>query len=386
MKLKVLFLVILIQCSKIMSSCTVGTLTEVSGSPFSTGANPQWVAFSPVPSGNLFAAVTNGTSANMSVYSVNTSTGFFTQVAGSPFALAAQPEGLAFSPSVSGNIFLAAVTQDTNPGHVYVFSVNQSTGVLTGVTGSPFTAGNTPFGIAFSPLVGANLFAAVSNNGGTVSIFSVNTSTGQFTLNSTFSTGLINPEYIAFSPLVSGSLFAAVTFAGSAEIVIYSVNTSTGAFTQVSTASVAGPVGVSFSQNSGGNLFVATANNSGNTLNVFLVNTSTGALTAVPGSPFAQAGSPFSVVYSPLVGSRFFAAATSETSGSITGYTVNVASGAFSSANTHTYVPSGIALGAAFSPVVGASQNLFVAAVDGSDTNVHVYSLCNGALPICSCH
>jgi 6-phosphogluconolactonase len=67
-------------------------LTAISGSPFTTGSEPRSLAID--PSGSyLFIADYNA--ANVSVFSINSSTGALTAVAGSPFTVGTNPEGLA---------------------------------------------------------------------------------------------------------------------------------------------------------------------------------------------------------------------------------------------------------------------------------------------------
>ena len=58
--------------------------------------------------------------------------------------------------------------------------MNQSTGALTQIVGSPFATGVQPNGIAYSPVVEGNLFSAVANYGSdTVSSYQVNLQSGE---------------------------------------------------------------------------------------------------------------------------------------------------------------------------------------------------------------
>ena len=114
----------------------------------------------------------NNTANTTSVYSVNQSTGVFTPVTGSPFPAGNQPNEIAFSPVVSGDLFAAAVNFVTN--NVTVYQVDPATGIFTEVSGSPFATGAAPDGIAFSPLVAGGLFAATGNySGNNASVFQV---------------------------------------------------------------------------------------------------------------------------------------------------------------------------------------------------------------------
>ena len=121
---------------------TTGAFIPVAGSPFATGAAPSSVEFSSIVSGNLFAAIPNNADNTVSVYEVNQITGAFTPVAGSPFPTGAIPNFASFSPLVSGNLFAAVANFNGNT--VSVYEVNQTTGVFTPVPGSPFPTGTTP--------------------------------------------------------------------------------------------------------------------------------------------------------------------------------------------------------------------------------------------------
>ena len=66
-----------------------GGLTQVAGSPFSSGTQPQRVKIDPA---GKFVFVPNAGSDNISVYQLNAGTGFLTPVAGSPFATGPGPQ------------------------------------------------------------------------------------------------------------------------------------------------------------------------------------------------------------------------------------------------------------------------------------------------------
>lgn len=288
------------------TNMTTGAWTPVTGSPFSTDTGPYGCAFSPLINGNLFAATSNFGSTTVSVYKVNTSTGVFTQVSGSPFSTGGSPLGVAFSPVVEGNLFAAAANYAAKT--VAIFSVNTVTGVFTPVSGSPYATDYFPNTVAFSPLIGGNLFVATSN-GNTVSsstlsitVYQVNTTTGVLTpvTGSPFTAGLW-PHGIAFTPNLNGTVFAAVANNASNTVSVYQVNTA-GAFVQVSGSPFATgsqPYNVSFSPVVGGNLYAAIPNNNATTASVYQVNTTTGAFTSL--GTIAVGLGPADSAFSPLL-------------------------------------------------------------------------------------
>ncbi len=306
---------------------TTGALSAVSGSPFITGTTPRQATYSPLVSGNLFAAVTNTASGSVSIYTVNNSSGVFTQVPSSPFLIGGAPFAISYSPLVPGGLF-AAIT-DTSTNTVSVYQVNTTTGAFTAITGSPFSTGSIPYSLAFSPLVAGNLFAAITNlNDNTVSVYRVNTTTGAFTAvtGSPFSTGP-SPYSIAFSPIVSGNLFAAVANGGADSISVYQVNVSTGFFTPLVTSPIVLGIptySVAYSPLVAGNLFAAVPNYSNDTITVYTVNTTTGAFTPVTGSPFPDSNVPYSIAFSPILPGGLFAVVGNVGNDTLSLFQVNV--------------------------------------------------------------
>ncbi len=117
-----------------------GSLTLLPGSPFSTGGRGNGGSFFSTPrivasSIGGFLYVANGASNNVSVFSINPSSGSLTPVSGSPFATATTGGGdlaLAVTPD---NKFLFAGDSLTDEITVFSIAVN---GALSIVTGSPY--------------------------------------------------------------------------------------------------------------------------------------------------------------------------------------------------------------------------------------------------------
>jgi len=124
---------------------TTGSLTTVLGSPFVTGNGPLQMTLVSVtlgPRGFLYTAnVRDGT---ISAFTADDNTGVLTQISGSPYTAGTSVGGLAVTPiGVSnGNLFLYAA--DPQAKAVRAYTIDGNTGALSLVPGSPFPAGNAP--------------------------------------------------------------------------------------------------------------------------------------------------------------------------------------------------------------------------------------------------
>ena len=110
-----------------------GALVPVPGSPFAAGRGPaSLLAY------NTFLYALNGLDHTISAYSVDQSTGILTEIGGSPF-----PAGTAFGGLINGNggVFYAP---DSQANSILAFSVNASTGSLAPLSGSPFLISAEP--------------------------------------------------------------------------------------------------------------------------------------------------------------------------------------------------------------------------------------------------
>lgn len=120
-----------------------GTLTPVSGSPFSTSA-PS--APFPAQSGNVMAVdQTNkylyvSTNGGIVGFNINQTTGQLTAVPGSPFSTnVSGPWTIVITPNNSFLYMVQGQTQASSAGNVYGFSIDQPSGALTQLSGSPFS-------------------------------------------------------------------------------------------------------------------------------------------------------------------------------------------------------------------------------------------------------
>jgi 6-phosphogluconolactonase (cycloisomerase 2 family) len=118
-----------------------GTIAPIAGSPFaaSTTSSPgytQAATLMAVDQTNKFLYVS--TSKGIYAYTIDQSTGALTLIPGSPFAVTVTGSWtIAITPT---NSYLYQLQASSNTS-IYAYSVNQTSGVLTPVSGSPFSAG-----------------------------------------------------------------------------------------------------------------------------------------------------------------------------------------------------------------------------------------------------
>jgi 6-phosphogluconolactonase len=168
-----------------------GILTPIAGSPFSFASlvspNPQFLVVSP-SAGLLY--VSNGVSGTVSAFTIGTS-GTLTEVAGSPFTAGANIAGLLIDPK--GQFLYAA---DSGNNKIAAFSI-AANGVLTPITGSPFATDLGPVALA-EDSTGAFVFCA-NQGGASMTVFKV--ASGALTQVgppvSLVSSGTPSPDFIA---------------------------------------------------------------------------------------------------------------------------------------------------------------------------------------------
>ncbi|HXZ31683.1 MAG TPA: beta-propeller fold lactonase family protein [Terriglobales bacterium] len=281
-----------------------GTLSATNNSA-STGTQPTGMAIDPA---GKFLFVANQGSSNVSVYSIDGTT--LTEVPGSPFTTIPPGSTTATLPtavavSASGN-FLYVANNFTNS--VSAFQIGSS-GALTSLGASPYTAGLAPSGLGIIPSGG---FLYVANSGSNnVSAYAIcdkvvtscvnpNSPDGTLTpvAGSPFSAG-IGPVAIATDPNFN---FLYVLDKQSSQISEYSYSPGSGVLSVLSSPAVStGLTPFSFvviagatGSSAGTTLtnpvdYVFVANNGASTVSAFSLNTTTGILTPV-GQPTTIAG------------------------------------------------------------------------------------------------
>jgi len=269
-----------------------GVLTEVFDSPFSVSPwlQPQQATVVTVNFTKQFVYLSNAQSGNVSGFSLNTNSGFLTQVPGSPFTVGLTPRPVV-ADSAGNFVYVSNSQGDT----VSAFRVDQTNGALiANVPNAPFTAHNGPQPVTLHP---SKPFAYVANSGsGDISAYLITALTGELTVitnpgppvTNFFGAGSI-PQQVTIDP--SGK-FALVANAGSDNVSVYAINQINGRLAEV--------IGSPFP--SGGfpqrvtvdptGKFVFVPNAGTHTVSVYQLNSTTGVLTPVAGSPFAAGTAP----------------------------------------------------------------------------------------------
>jgi 6-phosphogluconolactonase len=151
-----------------------GALMPLGKPSTATGIAPNGVAID--PSGR-FLYVANLLSNNVSGYTI-AENGVLKPVPGSPFAAGSGPGWITVDPT-GRFVYVAncaALCSGSGAGSVSGFAINKTTGSLTPVPGSPFTADTIPYAVTVDP---TGQFAYVANFfSGTVSIFKIDQCSG----------------------------------------------------------------------------------------------------------------------------------------------------------------------------------------------------------------
>jgi 6-phosphogluconolactonase len=273
-----------------------GVLTPVAGSPFATGGSgfgsaaffaANRLTVSVVGS---FLFVANELSNNISVFSIDPATGILTLVTGSPFSTGGTADsGISLGVSPDNRFLFAATASGLGSDDIAVFTI-AANGVLTPIPGSPFPAGGEPDGIKVSP---DGRFLSVA--------FPFSDAVGMFSIghDGTLTAVPGSPFSASATGEVTGldiNCATTLLFGGEASefgtnIDVFSIAPN-GALTPVpgspfDNPSVGGNSNVVVLSPSERHLFVS--NQDSNTITVFNV-ASDGSLSLVPGAPFANPG------------------------------------------------------------------------------------------------
>lgn len=189
-----------------------GGLVEVPGSPFASGGiNTSAAAVT--PAGDRLLVANRGTGSNngadpgsIAVYDIDSATGALTAVAGSPFAVFGleDPSRLAIAPDGGRAFVTGDALGATFDSRTAVLDIAPATGTLTAVGGSPFASGSKQaVPVVVSP-DGVHVFVGNVHLslGNTISVLAVNQATGALTpvAGSPFATAGTVPLGLSLAP------------------------------------------------------------------------------------------------------------------------------------------------------------------------------------------
>jgi 6-phosphogluconolactonase len=275
-----------------------GTLA-LTGTPTpANGSSPNAAVID--PSGK-YLLVTNNLSNNVSVFSIDAGTGALSLV-GSPVPANANPAEILIVPS-------GKFVYVTNPGIGMVTAFTFSNGVLTTVPGSPFLSvqGGGAFGLAVD---GSERFLYVANPSasnpppfrsttGNISGFNIDPSTGALTpiLGSPFTaTNGSGPSAVTVDP--TGKFVYATTPGSSFSVWCFTITSASGQLVAVTNSPFSLTAGGLFAlfDPSGNRLYIGSQDANG--IAGYTYDSSTGTPTAVAGSPFSTLAAPGKMVLS----------------------------------------------------------------------------------------
>jgi len=162
---------------------TTGVLTLVAGSPFTATGFSSGDVMAVDASGRFLYAGQGSPSSGVMGFSINQTTGALTPIPGAPFNLSiAQVRTTPVGEFLMGTAEIQDSGISATDTHVYVYAINSSTGVPSAVSGSPFTTTGAPYDVTISPNGKfAYLPEAASGAPAAMEGFSINQTTGALT-------------------------------------------------------------------------------------------------------------------------------------------------------------------------------------------------------------
>jgi 6-phosphogluconolactonase len=235
------------------------------------------------PSGR-FLFVSDWDNDSVYVYSINQTSGALTAVSGSPFSngftsFTNDSNGIAVDPT---GRFAYVVEYDTD---VAGFSINRFTGALTTLSGSPWAAGTNPASVAVDA-TGKYLFIAEAS-GNQLLRFPIS-ATGTLGASTSIAVGTL-PKFVAIDP-ASRFVYASNYTPGT--VSAFSLNAYTGAVSAVSGSPFSsGTNAQSLAVDPSGG-FLLVGNAGANNVAQFGITQGTGVIAAISGSPYTVGTTP----------------------------------------------------------------------------------------------
>lgn len=195
-----------------------------------------------------------------------------------------------------------AYTADNAGGKIYAYTIDQTSGALTPVSGSPYADGTAPAAVSLAPN-GKFAFSA-SDNGTKINAFTIDQTTGALTAvaGSPFSTGFTIGSAFPDIAVDSQSAHLYLASAGDAQVAGFAIDATTGALTALAGSPYAAGTnagGIPAFSPDGKYLYVVDQNTSAGAVSGYSIDPTSGVLTALAGSPFAAGSNPYWIAFTP---------------------------------------------------------------------------------------
>jgi 6-phosphogluconolactonase len=264
-----------------------------------------------------FLLVTDSTGSQIKVFSINQTTGGLTSVAGSPFSIGGAGSG-SLSMDPSGKYLYAPYQAG-----IAAFGINSSTGALTPLVGSPFSDGSSPF--AGTVDRSGKFFYTTGSTAQTgLSVYALHSASGALTpvAGSPFVTPLGNPPYNLLVSPAAETIYA--TLPSNNAVLGFNINLTSGAPTAVTGSPFPADNLDTFLGMDPAGKFLYTCNDGNGTISAFTANSTSGVLTSIAGSPFGFSNCATTVAVDPS-GSYLYTA--NPGGNTITGFSIDAATG-----------------------------------------------------------
>ena len=208
-------------------------------------------------------------------YAIDGTTGALTEVPGSPFTATAGTPSIAADPA--GRFLFVG---DAGTGDITAFTINPSNGSLTVVSGSPFASG---ISTAQMSTDGQGKFLYATDNGLNVAAFTISQTTGAIS-----PVGSPSPLAIAQIEGEKTGKFLLGISGTDSKIHVFGINSTSGAIAEVSGSpfpTVSAAVNIVVHPTGS---FVYSFHSAGFAVEGYQINSTSGALTAISGSPFSE--------------------------------------------------------------------------------------------------
>jgi 6-phosphogluconolactonase (cycloisomerase 2 family) len=275
------------------------------------------------------SGVLGGAQGSVSAFIIDPTTGALSPVLGSPFSAGTHPSFV--TTDKSGRFaYVSSLNSQETADSIFPFSISATTGGLTAIPGNPVTGSADTGPILINP---SDTFAYIED--GSNAVYAIDPTTGALTLSSNGGAGggksqndfTINPA----GTIAYGTNIAGGNPPDGGAVIEFSIGATNGVLTSIATVAAGNsPFDVGITPN-GDFAYVSDSEGFGSVpggtggLSAYSINASTGALTPVAGSPFATGNQPEIVTINP---SGAFVYVVNYQDSTISGYAIDQTSGA----------------------------------------------------------